>query len=118
MTDSDRFPHMEVRSAAELREWLSAHHTRAESVWLVTYLKHTGTRYTAREEVLDELLCFGWIDGERRKVDDERTMQLISPRRTHAWTQSYRTRAQRLALEGRLAEPGLRAIEIAQSTGQ
>lgn len=118
MTDSHRFPHVEIRSATELRTWLAENHARAESVWLVTFMKHTGASYVSRDAVLDELLCFGWIDGERRKVDDDRTMQLISPRRTHAWTQSYRSRAERLQLEGRIAEPGLRAIETARSTGQ
>ncbi|MEL6721013.1 MAG: hypothetical protein AAFO82_09695 [Bacteroidota bacterium] len=43
-------------------------------------------KYVSREEVLDELICFGWIDGIRRKLDDKRTMQLISPRRVTHWS--------------------------------
>jgi uncharacterized protein YdeI (YjbR/CyaY-like superfamily) len=117
MIADDRFERVEVRSADELRAWLDAHHARPEGVWLVTYRKHAGDAYMSRDAVLDELLCFGWIDGVARKVDDDRTMQLISPRRTHAWTQSYRTRALRLEAEGRLAEPGRQAIALARASG-
>jgi uncharacterized protein YdeI (YjbR/CyaY-like superfamily) len=61
-------------------------------------------------EVLDELLCFGWIDGLRRKLDEDRTMQLISPRRHQVWAKTYKERAARLIEEGRMAPSGLAAI--------
>jgi uncharacterized protein YdeI (YjbR/CyaY-like superfamily) len=115
--DTDRFEQVEVRSADALRAWLAANHARAEGVWLVTHRKHTGDAYVSRDAVLDELLCFGWIDGVRRRLDADRTMQLVTPRRTHAWTLSYRTRALRLEGEGRLAEPGRRAIALARAAG-
>jgi uncharacterized protein YdeI (YjbR/CyaY-like superfamily) len=114
---AEHFERVEVRSAAELRAWLAAHHARPEGVWLVTHRKHTGAAYVSRDAVLDELLCFGWVDGAGRKLDDDRTLQLISPRRTHAWTGSYRRRAARLDAEGRLAEPGRRAIALARASG-
>lgn len=113
----NRYEKIEVRSRAALRTWLAEHHAQREGVWLVTYRKHTGATYVSRDEVLDELLAFGWIDGVASKVDDDRTMQLISPRRTHAWTESYRRRAERLASEGTLAEPGRRAIALAKASG-
>lgn len=118
MIPTDRFKQVEVRSQAELRDWLAAHHQQAESVWLVTYLKHMGARYVSTSQVLDELLCFGWVDGLRRKLDSERTMQLISPRQTQAWAQSYRMRAARLLTEGRMQAAGLAAIERAKAGGQ
>ncbi|MCU0625046.1 MAG: YdeI/OmpD-associated family protein [Gemmatimonadaceae bacterium] len=117
MVDTDRYPKIEVRSRDALRAWLAAHHAQPEGVWLVTYRKHTGASYVSKDAVLDELLAFGWIDGVARKVDDDRTMQLITPRRTHAWTASYRTRALRLETEGRLAEPGRHAIALAKASG-
>jgi uncharacterized protein YdeI (YjbR/CyaY-like superfamily) len=117
MIADDRFERVEVRSADALRAWLTAHHGRAEGVWLVTHRKHTGDSYVSRDAVLDELLAFGWIDGVARKVDDDRTMQLITPRRTQEWTASYRARALRLEAEGRLAEPGRRAIALARAAG-
>jgi uncharacterized protein YdeI (YjbR/CyaY-like superfamily) len=55
-------------------------HTQKEIIWLVTY-KTSAEKYVSIDEVLDELLCFGWIDGIRRKLDLDRTMQLIAPRK-------------------------------------
>jgi hypothetical protein len=73
-----------VTSAAELRKRLSDHHCQPSSVWLVTSLKSpssTAGTFVSRDEVLDELICFGWIDGIRRTLDTDRTMQLIGLRR-------------------------------------
>ncbi len=100
MISSERFPHVEVTSASELRAWLLDNHERDEAVWLVTDKKAVPERYVSTQQVLDELVAFGWIDGIRRAVDDERTMQLISPRRTQPWAKSYRDRAERLIAEG------------------
>ena len=118
MTRTENFERVEVSSARELRLWLEENHARRESVWLVTFKKHTGDRYVSREEVLDELLCFGWIDGIRRKLDAERTMQLISPRKALHWAKSYKDRAARLVEEGRMAAPGLESIRRSKEAGQ
>ena len=117
MTATATFEKVEVRSTAQLREWLEAHHGRDESVWLVTYRKHIRDRYVSTSEVLDELLCFGWIDGVRRKLDGDRTMQLIGPRRTQHWAKSYKDRAARLVDEKRMHPAGLRAIRTSKSNG-
>ena len=117
MTKTENFKKVEVTSAGELREWLEANHTQADSVWLVTYKKHTGAKYVSTQEVLDELLCFGWIDGIRRKLDDERTMQLIAPRRAQHWAQSYKDRVARLTDEGRMHPAGLEAVEASKRRG-
>ncbi len=108
---------MEIRSAGELRAWLLANHTGAESVWLVTFKKHIGDAYVSVDEILDELLCFGWVDGVRRKLDDDRTMQLISPRRTQYWAKSYKDRAARLIAADRMHYSGLAAIEESKRNG-
>jgi uncharacterized protein YdeI (YjbR/CyaY-like superfamily) len=114
---TENFEQVEVTSAAELSTWLEAHHTQHESIWLVTYKKHTGARYVSRQQVLDELLCFGWIDGITRKFDDDRTMQLVSPRRVQHWAKSYKDRAARLIQEGRMHPAGLQAIEESKRQG-
>jgi uncharacterized protein YdeI (YjbR/CyaY-like superfamily) len=117
MTRTENFEQVEVSSARELREWLATHHGQPESVWLVTFKKHTGARYVSRDEVLDELLCFGWIDGIRRKLDADRTMQLISPRKVQHWAKSYKDRAARLIDEGRMEAPGLESIRRSREAG-
>jgi uncharacterized protein YdeI (YjbR/CyaY-like superfamily) len=113
----DRFEHVEVASPDDLHCWLLAHHGQAEAVWLVTWKKAVQDRYVSTEQVLDELVAFGWIDGIRRRVDDERTRQLVSPRRTQPWARSYCQRAERLIAEGRMQPSGLRGVEQARATG-
>lgn len=117
MIKTDHFEKVEVTSTQELRVWLEAHHSQTESIWLVTYKKHTGARYIPHTQVLDEILCFGWIDGIARKLDDERTMQLMSPRRTQIWAKTYKDRAARLMAEGRMQPSGLHAIEESKRLG-
>jgi uncharacterized protein YdeI (YjbR/CyaY-like superfamily) len=110
MIETDKFQKVEITSVAQLRDWLLINHTQAESIWLVTFKIHCDDKYVSRDEVLDELLCFGWIDGLRRKLDEDRTMQLISPRRHQVWAKTYKERAARLIEEGRMAPSGLAAI--------
>lgn len=115
--ETDRFDRVEVTSAADLRDWLEANHRQDESVWLVTHKASEPDRYVSRDEVLDELIAFGWIDGVRRKLDETRTMQLISKRRVQHWAKSYKDRAVRLIEAGRMAAPGFRSVEAGKASG-
>jgi len=117
VSTGDRFEHVEVRSEQQLHDWLLAHHTRTEAVWLVTWKKAVPDRYVTHEAVLDALVAFGWIDGIRRRIDGERTRQLISPRRTQPWAKSYKDRAGRLVATGRMHPAGLATVTRAQETG-
>ncbi|MDX1908212.1 MAG: YdeI/OmpD-associated family protein [Bacteroidia bacterium] len=117
MTQTENFQQVEVSSSQELRAWLENHHTQSESVWLVTYKKTVPEKYLSTSEVLDELLCFGWIDGIRRKLDDTRTMKLISPRRIEHWAKSYKDRADKLIQAGQMREAGFRSIESSKQQG-
>jgi uncharacterized protein YdeI (YjbR/CyaY-like superfamily) len=117
MIKTENFEKVEVISAAEWRAWLESHFDQTESIWLVTYKKHTGEKYIPHSDVLDEMLCFGWIDGIGRKLDEDRTMQLMSPRRTQVWAKTYKDRAARLIEEGRMHEAGLRSIEESKRLG-
>ncbi|MEL6947297.1 MAG: YdeI/OmpD-associated family protein [Pseudomonadota bacterium] len=114
---TENFDQIEVRSAAALRDWLAQNHAQEESVWLVTYKKATPAFYISRDAVLDELVAHGWIDGIRRVLDEERTMQLIARRRTQYWAKSYKDRAAKLIEEGRMAAPGLASIEEGKANG-
>jgi uncharacterized protein YdeI (YjbR/CyaY-like superfamily) len=117
MIDTDRFAKIEVLSSAELHDWLAANHQQEESVWLVTFKKSVPTKYISVGEVLDEVLCFGWIDGLRRKLDEQRTMQLLSPRRHQVWAQTYKDRAARLVEAGRMQPAGFAAIVASKQSG-
>jgi uncharacterized protein YdeI (YjbR/CyaY-like superfamily) len=115
--DTERFEHVEVASIYELRAWLVANHAQEQSIWLVTFKKHISGKYVSVSDILDEVLCFGWIDGLRRKLDDQRTMQLIGPRRHQRWAQTYKIRADRLIAEGRMMPAGLAPILAFKKTG-
>jgi uncharacterized protein YdeI (YjbR/CyaY-like superfamily) len=90
---------------------------QTDSVWVVTYKKNIPDKYISTSQVLDELLAFGWIDGIRRKLDDKRTMQLISPRKAEHWTRTYKERAARLINDGRMQPAGMKAIERSKESG-
>lgn len=117
MIKTENFNKVEIASREELRSWLKDNHDQQESVWLVTYKKSEPDKYVSRWEVLDELICFGWIDGIRRKLDDKRTMQLISRRKVEHWAKTYKERAAKLIDEGKMHESGLKAIQISKSNG-
>jgi uncharacterized protein YdeI (YjbR/CyaY-like superfamily) len=108
---------VEFRSAGALRSWLLENHEQRKGIWAITYKKHVVEHYVSRDEVLDELLCFGWIDGVRQKRDDDRTMQLISPRREQIWARTYQQRIESLVQAGRVHHSGVRSMEVAKATG-
>jgi len=117
MIKTENFDKVEVSSQEELRKWLASNFKQEESIWLVTFKKEVPGKYVSTSEVLDELLCFGWIDGIRRKLDDTRTMQLISPRKTQHWTRTYKDRAQKLIDQDLMQPPGFASIEAGKQSG-
>jgi uncharacterized protein YdeI (YjbR/CyaY-like superfamily) len=117
MVKSENFKKVEVTSSEELRSWLENNYTQSESVWLVTYKKTEIGKYLSTSDILDELISYGWIDGIRRKLDESKTMQLVSPRKVEHWAQSYKDRAAKLIKEGRMHPAGLKAIELSKQNG-
>ena len=113
----DRFERVEVMSRQGLHDWLLVHHARDEAVWLVTSKKAVAHRYVPRADILDELVAFGWIDGVRRRIDDERTRQLVSPRRVQPWAKSYKDRAERLIRDGLMQPSGQAGVDRARASG-
>ena len=117
MIETEKFEKIEIESSADLRNWLSENHMDTNSFWLVTYKKSEPTKYVSRWDVLDELLCFGWIDGIRRKLDEKRTMQLISKRKVEHWAKSYKDRVAKLIEEDKMHESGLKSVADSKLKG-
>jgi uncharacterized protein YdeI (YjbR/CyaY-like superfamily) len=117
MIKTENFIQVEVKSSSELRDWLLINHTQKDSIWLITYKKEVTEKYVSVQEVLDQLLCFGWIDGIRRKLDQERTMQLISPRKVEHWSQTYKLRFAKLEELGLIHQSGFNAVETSKKAG-
>ncbi len=117
MIKTENFQQITVTSQAELHAWLLANHTQKETIWLVTYKKCVSEKYIEHDKILDELIIFGWIDGIMRKVDDEKTMQLISPRKVQHWSKTYKDRYLRLESEGRMHESGRLSVQKSKQNG-
>jgi uncharacterized protein YdeI (YjbR/CyaY-like superfamily) len=108
---------LEIASAHALWDWLRQHHATSQGVRLVTWKAAHPAKYVSREEVLDALLAHGWIDGRRFVVDQDRTAQLITPRKQKAWSDSYKTRVARLRAKGRMHPAGEAAVQHAVAAG-
>lgn len=114
---TENFSSLEITNEQDLWIWLSNNFGSQESVWLITYKKSTPQKYLSREQVLDALIAYGWIDGIRRKLDDQRTMQLISQRKIQSWSATYKQRAERLVAAGRMQPAGRDAITQSKRLG-
>lgn len=111
------FPKIEIGSKKELREWLTRHHSQRESIWLVTW-KKGDPRYFPYGDIVDEALCFGWIDSLPRKLDAARTMLLLSPRKKgSAWSAVNKAKVKRLIVSGDMTSAGMAKIEEAKADG-
>ncbi|NND85359.1 MAG: hypothetical protein HKN46_09450 [Acidimicrobiia bacterium] len=105
-------------SADAWRRWLANHPDRTEGIWLVYRKKASDLEGPLQPALLDEALCFGWIDSKVVPVDEQRTMQWFSPRRKGSiWSARNREYVARLEAEGRLAPAGMAAIETAKADG-
>lgn len=116
MSENSDIQRIQICHASDLIAFLESH-PNGPSVWLVTWKAAHKDKYVSRDEILDALVAYGWIDSRRMKLDDDRTMQLIAPRQTDVWARSYKVRADRLMGEGRMQPQGLAAIERAKDAG-
>lgn len=108
---------VEVQSRQQLRAWLEAHHAQSESIWLVVWKKHT-PHHIPYSDIVDEALCFGWIDSQPRKLDADRSLLRLSPRKPRSgWSGVNKQKIERLIDEGLMAVPGLARIAQAQEDG-
>ena len=118
MTALDKFERVEVASLDELEAWLEDNHEQSESIWLVTFKKHIGDHYVPYAKVVDAALCYGWIDSVPRELDADRTMLLLSPRRTGSyWSGVNKRKIAKLKAEGRLRPAAIKKIEAAKADG-
>lgn len=114
---TEAFARIEVSSANEFDAWLEANQESADSVWLVTFTKRVPDRHITMDQALDALISHGWIDGPRRKLDDERAMKLIGKRRQQKWSQTYKDRLARLTAAGTMRPWGMAAADCAKREG-
>ncbi|MDJ0700857.1 MAG: YdeI/OmpD-associated family protein [Woeseiaceae bacterium] len=118
MSDLTAFRKIEFRSRQELRDWLHANHAIADTFWLVSFKKHVTDSYIPYGEIVEELLCYGWIDSRTRRVDDDRTMLLVRPRKPGStWSAANKKRVASLEKAGLMTEAGRKKIDAAKRDG-
>lgn len=106
------------KSRGAWRRWLESHHDSETEVWLVFYKRHTGKPTLSYNDAVEEAVCFGWIDGVRRRIDDARYMHRFSPRNLKSkWSATNRQRAARMERAGLMTEVGRKTVRAAKRHG-
>ncbi len=115
LDDAERVhPH----SRAEWRRWLERCHSTSPGVWFVTHTKASGLQELSYEDLVEELMCFGWVDSTTRGLDDGLTMLYVAPRKPGGtWAATNKARVERLTAAGLMAPAGLAAVERAKQDG-
>jgi uncharacterized protein YdeI (YjbR/CyaY-like superfamily) len=103
----------------EWEAWLHREHAASAGVWLRIARKGAGGESVSYAEALDVALCYGWIDGQKDRLDDRDWLQRFTPRRPRSrWSRRNRERAEALIEAGRMQPAGMREVERARSDGR
>ncbi len=112
------YPIHHVETRAQWRAWLEANHASEKGVWLCSWRTPTGRPRCPYPEVVEEAICFGWIDSTSGVLDEDRGIQLITPRKAKSpWTRLNRRRAADMEAAGLMTDAGRSAIEVARANG-
>jgi uncharacterized protein YdeI (YjbR/CyaY-like superfamily) len=112
------YPIYHAETRAQWRAWLGANHDAARGVWLCSWRAPSGKPRCPYPEVVEEAICFGWIDSTVNPLDEHRGLQLLTPRRPKsAWTRLNRQRAADMECAGLMTDAGRQVVEIARGNG-
>src|SRR5215210_4408669 len=119
MPPSDDLPVAAFATQAELEDWLEREHATAPGVYVRLSKKGSGVPSVTYPELVESCLCFGWIDGVSRRIDDRFYVQRITPRRARSvWSQKNVEAFAALTASGRMRPAGLAAAEAARADGR
>jgi uncharacterized protein YdeI (YjbR/CyaY-like superfamily) len=106
-------------TAKALETWMRRHHDKAPQLWLKVHKKDSGLRSVNCAEALDVMLCWGWIDGLRKGLDERSFLQRYSPRKAKSiWSQINRENIARLTRTGRMTPHGQKQVDAAKADGR
>ena len=112
------FPIYHPADLGAWRAWLAANVGTARGVWVVSWRNASTRDPVPYEDLVEEAICFGWIDSTVNILDDERGLQLMTPRKPRGgWTRLNRQRVAALEAQGRMTDAGRRAVEVAKANG-
>lgn len=114
-----QMPVLQFSTSGQWRRWLSRNYSKSDGVWLRLFKKISKQKTLTRNEALDEALCFGWIDGQGQKGDEESWLQKFTPRRARSmWSKRNREHVARLIKDKRMTPAGLAQIKAAKADGR
>ena len=100
-------------------KWLAVHHEKSDGIWLRIFKKESGVKTVTYAQALDEALCYGWIDGQKKPFDGDSWIQKFTPRRARSiWSKRNIEHIERLTNEKRMKAAGLKAFEDAKKDGR
>jgi uncharacterized protein YdeI (YjbR/CyaY-like superfamily) len=112
------FPIYHPVDLAAWRAWLAANGETARGVWVASWRKASGQESVGYVDLVEEAICFGWIDSTVNVLDDDRALQLMTPRKPRSgWTRLNRRRVAAMEAQGRMTDAGRRAVERAKANG-
>ncbi len=118
-TDKPGLPILSFPSPSEWSRWLAKNHDTAKGLWLRFFKKGSGVKSIIYAEALDEALCYGWIDGQLNKYDEDSYLQKFTPRGPKSvWSKRNTEYVKRLGEEGRMKAAGLKQVEMAKEDGR
>lgn len=110
---------LELRDGPAWEDWLAKHHDSAPEAWLRIAKKGSGLELISIWDALDGALCFGWIDGQRKGLDDVSYLQRYCPRRARStWSQVNVDKVAALSAAGRMRPAGIAQVEAARADGR
>src|SRR5438270_12467282 len=119
MSTGQELPIVELRDQREWHRWLAGNHERTGVSWLKFAKKGSPTPTVTYAEAIEEALCYGWIDGQARGLDEHFYLQRFTPRRARSkWSQINRAKAERLMAAGRMHSSGLTQVDAAKADGR
>ena len=115
----DDLPVRSFASAEDLEAWLDRNHASSDGLWLKIAKRGSGLASVTHAEALTLALCFGWIDSQRRGLDELHFLQRFTPRRPRGrWSRINRDQAEELIAAGRMRPAGLTEVEAARADGR
>ena len=103
----------------DLDQWLKANYATESELWVKIYKKNTGIESVTWNDVVIEALCWGWIDGIKKSIDDQAYLQRITPRKSRSnWSKRNTEHVERLINEARMMEAGLLHVRAAKADGR
>lgn len=110
--------HLYFKNRKEWRNWLKKNHCKSNGVWLVSFKKHTGKISLEYDEMVEEALCFGWIDSIIKKIDEEKYVRKLTPRKPDSkWSELNKNRVKKLQKQGLMTKAGTVRVNEARKSG-